>query len=48
MHAMYRHVISAKYILFVSELATPDKKTLCLAIYLQRVKKSRMPRGLKR
>jgi hypothetical protein len=39
MCAMYCHVISAKYILFVSELATPHRKTLRLAIYLQRVKK---------
>jgi hypothetical protein len=46
MRAMFCHVISAKYILFVSELATPHK-TLRLAIYLQRVKKSRMPRGVK-
>jgi len=48
MRAVYCHAISAKYILFVSELATPHKKTLHLAIHLQRVKKTRMPRGVKR
>jgi len=47
MRAVNCRVISAKYILFVPELATPHKKTLHLAIHLQRVKKTRMPRGVK-
>lgn len=46
MRVMYCHVISAKYILFASVLATPHKKTLRLAIHLQCIVKSCMLRGV--